>query len=75
MFLISFWILLSSICSGFTAAVVSTPADVVKTRIMNQPTDASGRFLVLKLNFVIKLDENVKFKHADLFCILQLGIV
>ena len=27
----------SSICSGLVAATSGTPADVVKTRIMNQP--------------------------------------
>ncbi len=26
----------ASVCSGFVAALVSTPADVVKTRVMNQ---------------------------------------
>lgn len=35
--------ILSSICAGLVAATMGTPADVVKTRIMNQPTDASGR--------------------------------
>lgn len=34
---------LSSICAGFVAAIMGTPADVVKTRIMNQPTDDKGR--------------------------------
>ncbi|KAI8512306.1 hypothetical protein Bbelb_089450 [Branchiostoma belcheri] len=34
---------LSSACSGIVAASLGTPADVVKTRIMNQPTDSSGR--------------------------------
>ncbi len=28
---------LSSGCAGLSAAVVSTPADVIKTRLMNQP--------------------------------------
>lgn len=35
--------IMSSICAGLVAATMGTPADVVKTRIMNQPTDASGR--------------------------------
>ncbi|XP_039604890.1 mitochondrial uncoupling protein 4 isoform X1 [Polypterus senegalus] len=39
---------LASICSGLVAAIVGTPADVVKTRIMNQPTDAKGRGLLYK---------------------------
>ncbi|XP_078611630.1 mitochondrial uncoupling protein 4-like isoform X1 [Branchiostoma floridae x Branchiostoma japonicum] len=34
---------LSSACSGIVAASLGTPADVVKTRIMNQPTDSMGR--------------------------------
>jgi len=33
---------LSSICSGLVAATVSTPADVVKTRIMNNPGQYRG---------------------------------
>nr|XP_054763646.1 mitochondrial uncoupling protein 4-like [Lytechinus pictus] len=39
---------LSSICSGLVAAIVSTPADVVKTRIMNQGSDSAGRPLLYK---------------------------
>lgn len=35
--------IMSSICAGFVAAIMGTPADVVKTRIMNQPTDQAGR--------------------------------
>ncbi|TRZ14690.1 hypothetical protein HGM15179_012417 [Zosterops borbonicus] len=34
----------SSVCSGLVAAVLGTPADVVKTRIMNQPRDKEGRY-------------------------------
>ncbi|XP_023780044.1 mitochondrial uncoupling protein 4 isoform X4 [Cyanistes caeruleus] len=34
-----------SACSGLVAAVLETPADVVKTRIMNQPRDKQGRHL------------------------------
>lgn len=33
---------MSSFCSCFVAAVLGTPADVVKTRIMNQPRDENG---------------------------------
>jgi solute carrier family 25 (mitochondrial uncoupling protein), member 27 len=32
-----------SLCSGIIAATIGTPADVIKTRVMNQPTDANGR--------------------------------
>lgn len=31
-----------SICAGLVAATLGTPADVVKTRVMNQPTDKNG---------------------------------
>ncbi|XP_068158664.1 mitochondrial uncoupling protein 4 isoform X1 [Drosophila tropicalis] len=39
---------LASICAGFVAAIMGTPADVVKTRIMNQPTDELGRGLLYR---------------------------
>lgn len=39
---------LSSICAGFAAATLGTPADVIKTRVMNQPTDEHGRGLHYK---------------------------
>ncbi|GAM27251.1 hypothetical protein SAMD00019534_104260, partial [Acytostelium subglobosum LB1] len=32
----------ASLLAGFVAAVVTSPVDVIKTRIMNQPFDASG---------------------------------
>ena len=34
---------MSSACAGLVGAIMGTPADVVKARIMNQPTDGSGR--------------------------------
>nr|CAB3267488.1 mitochondrial uncoupling protein 3 [Phallusia mammillata] len=34
---------LASICSGFAAAVLATPADVIKTRMMNQVRDKLGK--------------------------------
>uniref|UniRef100_A0A8C2I306 Solute carrier family 25 member 27 n=1 Tax=Cyprinus carpio TaxID=7962 RepID=A0A8C2I306_CYPCA len=39
---------LPSICSGLVAAIMGTPADVVKTRVMNQPRDSNGRGLLYK---------------------------
>ncbi|XP_066494001.1 mitochondrial uncoupling protein 4 isoform X2 [Tiliqua scincoides] len=35
-------------CSGLVAAVLGTPADVIKTRIMNQPRNEQGRGLMYK---------------------------
>jgi len=40
--------LLASVCSGFVAATLSTPADVIKTRIMNQPRNSTGQGLYYK---------------------------
>lgn len=37
--------IMASICAGLVAATMGTPADVVKTRIMNQPTDGKGRLI------------------------------
>lgn len=34
---------MASFCAGFVAAVMGTPADVIKTRIMNQPFGEDGR--------------------------------
>ncbi|KAB1261310.1 Mitochondrial uncoupling protein 4 [Camelus dromedarius] len=34
---------LSSLCSGLVASILGTPADVIKSRIMNQPRDKQGR--------------------------------
>ncbi|NWX37653.1 UCP4 protein, partial [Notiomystis cincta] len=39
---------ISSACCGLVAAVLGTPADVVKTRVMNQPRDGQGRGLLYK---------------------------
>ncbi|KAJ3657011.1 hypothetical protein Zmor_016047 [Zophobas morio] len=37
---------MASVCAGFAAAVLGTPPDVLKTRIMNQPLDEKGRGLL-----------------------------
>jgi len=42
---------LSSGCAGLVGAVMGTPADVVKARIMNQPTDANGRGTLYRNSF------------------------
>ncbi|XP_046878362.1 mitochondrial uncoupling protein 4 isoform X3 [Hypomesus transpacificus] len=39
---------LASTCSGLVAATMGTPADVIKTRIMNQPRDMMGRGLMYR---------------------------
>lgn len=39
---------LSSGCAGLVGAIMGTPADVVKARVMNQPTDSMGRGTVYK---------------------------
>ena len=33
---------MSSIVAALTAATMGTPADVIKTRVMNQPLDSHG---------------------------------
>ncbi|XP_074034840.1 uncoupling protein 4A isoform X2 [Leptinotarsa decemlineata] len=38
--------ILASSCAGFVAASMGTPADVIKTRVMNQPLDEKGRGLL-----------------------------
>ncbi|XP_069691116.1 mitochondrial uncoupling protein 4 [Periplaneta americana] len=52
--------ILSSICAGLVAATMGTPADVVKTRIMNQPTDSKGNGLIYKssVDCLIKTVQN-----------------
>jgi len=42
---------LASACSGLIAAVLGTPADVIKTRVMNQPCDANGKGMFYKNSF------------------------
>jgi len=39
---------MASGCAGLVGAIMGTPADVVKARIMNQPTDSFGRGIVYK---------------------------
>jgi len=42
---------LSSACAGLVGAIMGTPADVVKARMMNQPTDAKGKGTLYKSSF------------------------
>jgi solute carrier family 25 uncoupling protein 27 len=39
---------LASAASGLVSALLGTPADVIKTRVMNQATDSQGRGLFYK---------------------------
>ncbi|XP_067006572.1 mitochondrial uncoupling protein 4 [Anabrus simplex] len=52
--------IMASSCAGLVAATMGTPADVVKTRIMNQPTDTQGRGLLYKssVDCLLKTVEN-----------------
>ena len=38
---------MSSISSALAAATMGTPADVIKTRVMNQPLDDKGRGILI----------------------------
>lgn len=40
----------SACIAGFVAAVLGTPADVIKTRVMNQPVGPDGKYVVRLLN-------------------------
>nr|XP_042121717.1 mitochondrial uncoupling protein 4 [Peromyscus maniculatus bairdii] len=42
------YICVYSLCSGLVASILGTPADVIKSRIMNQPRDKQGRGLLYK---------------------------
>ncbi|XP_023340141.1 mitochondrial uncoupling protein 4 isoform X2 [Eurytemora carolleeae] len=42
---------LSSGCAGLVGAVMGTPADVIKARMMNQPTDGNGRGTLYRNSF------------------------
>ncbi|XP_068151476.1 mitochondrial uncoupling protein 4C [Drosophila tropicalis] len=69
---------LSSMCAGFVASVLSNPADVIKSRIMNQVTDEKGQGLLYKnsLDCALKLinQEGVLSLYKGLFpCWLRLG--
>ncbi|XP_039289697.1 mitochondrial uncoupling protein 4 isoform X4 [Nilaparvata lugens] len=54
---------LASGCAGLVAATMGTPADVVKTRVMNQPTDLEGRGILYKssVDCLMKTVENEGF--------------
>ncbi|XP_038065028.1 mitochondrial uncoupling protein 4-like [Patiria miniata] len=60
---------LASCCSGLVAASLSTPADVIKTRVMNQPTDPSGRGLLYRSS----IDCLLKCVHNEGFWTLYKG--
>jgi len=59
---------LSSACAGLVGAIMGTPADVVKARIMNQPTDSSGKGILYKSS----LDCLTKtIKHEGFFALYK----
>merc|ERR1719492_489876 len=69
--------MLSSGCAGLVGAIMGTPADVVKARMMNQPTDQNGRGLLYKNSFdcftqTIKHEEFLVQNHGELEIISQL---
>jgi len=53
----------SSCCAGLVAATLSSPADLVKARVMNQPHDECGRALVYKnsIDCLVKTVKNEGF--------------
>ncbi|GFT01493.1 mitochondrial uncoupling protein 4 [Nephila pilipes] len=63
--------MLASSCSGLIAATLGTPADVVKTRIMNQPTDSTGKGLFYKSS----IDCLIKTVQEEGFMALYKGFV
>lgn len=60
---------LASFCAGFVAALMGTPADVIKTRVMNQPLDKDGRGLLYKSS----IDCLIKTTKAEGFAALYKG--
>ncbi|KAM7118689.1 LOW QUALITY PROTEIN: mitochondrial uncoupling protein 4 [Ciconia maguari] len=62
---------IASCCSGLVAAVLGTPADVVKTRIMNQPRDKQGRGLLYKSS----MDCLIQTVQAEGFMSLYKGFI
>ncbi|XP_045212495.2 mitochondrial uncoupling protein 4-like [Mercenaria mercenaria] len=61
---------ISSACSGLVAAIMCTPADVVKTRVMNQPTE-NGRPVLYKNS----IDCCIKTVKQEGFMALYKGFV
>jgi solute carrier family 25 (mitochondrial uncoupling protein), member 27 len=60
-----------SVCAGLVGATMATPADVIKTRVMNQPTDEKGRNLYYKSS----LDCLMKTVHQEGFWALYKGFL
>ncbi|XP_054707819.1 mitochondrial uncoupling protein 4-like [Uloborus diversus] len=63
--------MIASSCSGLVAATLGTPADVIKTRVMNQPTDSRGKGLFYKSS----IDCLLKTVHQEGFMALYKGFV
>ncbi|XP_077527449.1 uncoupling protein 4A [Haemaphysalis longicornis] len=62
---------LASGMSGLIAATLGTPADVIRTRVMNQPTDSKGR----GLHYSSPLDCLVKTVRGEGFKALYKGFI
>lgn len=45
---------MGSMCAGFVAAAMGTPADVIKTRIMNQPLTEDGKYVTIRTKAILK---------------------
>lgn len=60
---VGLFIIIFSCCSGIVAAILSSPADLVKARVMNQPHDEKGRALVYKssVDCLVKTVKNEGF--------------
>ncbi|EDW03031.1 mitochondrial uncoupling protein 4C [Drosophila grimshawi] len=61
----------SSMVAGFVASVLSNPADVIKSRVMNQPTDERGHGLYYKGS----IDCLVKLVREEGFLNLYKGLI
>ncbi|XP_053647637.1 mitochondrial uncoupling protein 4 isoform X4 [Cherax quadricarinatus] len=69
---------LSSACSGLVSAVMGCPADVVKARIMNQPTDSKSRIQGSQKRGLLyrnSLDCLLKTVHNEGFWALYKGFI
>lgn len=43
---------LAGFAAGLVAAILGTPADFIKTRLMNQPVGPDGKYALFLINFI-----------------------